>query len=160
MKDKELVRDMYSCLNLIINELNSIGINKLGDVYIVRKLISLLPQQRYESIITILHNMVDLSTMTPTIVIGKIAAFEMSRKMCRGEEPTFWMPYAFECDERKGKKKAPTPSSSSEEEEEEESDDGEDNQPSTSSFEDEETIWRIEKVMEMIHKINLMGVPL
>jgi hypothetical protein len=89
MKDKELVRDMYSCLNLIINELNSIGINKLGDVYIVRKLISLLPQQRYESIITILHNMVDLSTMTPTIVIGKIAAFEMSRKMCRGEEPTF-----------------------------------------------------------------------
>jgi hypothetical protein len=27
----ELVRDMYSRLNLIINELNSIGINKLGD---------------------------------------------------------------------------------------------------------------------------------
>jgi hypothetical protein len=31
MKDNELVRDMYSHLNLIINELNSIGINKLGD---------------------------------------------------------------------------------------------------------------------------------
>jgi hypothetical protein len=30
MKDNELVRDMYSRLNLIINELNSIGINKLG----------------------------------------------------------------------------------------------------------------------------------
>jgi hypothetical protein len=29
-------------------------------------------------------NVEDLSTMTPTIVIGKIAAFEMSRKMCRG----------------------------------------------------------------------------
>jgi hypothetical protein len=27
--------------------------------------------------------MEDLSTMTPTIVIRKIAAFEMSRKMCR-----------------------------------------------------------------------------
>jgi hypothetical protein len=38
--------------------------------------------------------------------------------MCRGEEPTFSRPYAFACDERKGKKKAPTPSSSSEEEEE------------------------------------------
>jgi hypothetical protein len=25
--------------------------------------------------------------MTPTIVIGKIATFEMSRKMCQGEEP-------------------------------------------------------------------------
>jgi hypothetical protein len=107
----------------------------------VRKIISLLPQQRYGSIITILHNMEHLSTMTPTIVIGKIVAFEMSRKMCRREEPTSSRPYAFVCDERKGKKKASTPSSSSEEEEEEEeSDDEEDNQPSTSSSEDEEII--------------------
>jgi hypothetical protein len=59
MKNNELVRDMYSRLNLIINELNSIGINKLGDADIVRKIISLLPQQRYGSIITILHNMED-----------------------------------------------------------------------------------------------------
>jgi ABC-type multidrug transport system ATPase subunit len=128
---------MYSRLNLIINEFNSIGINKLGDANIVRKIISLLPQQRYGSIITILHSMEDLSTMTPTIVIGKIVAFEMSQKMCLGEEPTSSRPYAFACDERKGKKKASTPSSSSEEEEEEESDDEQDNQPSTSSFEDE-----------------------
>jgi hypothetical protein len=78
MKDNDLVRDMYSCLNLIINELNSIDINNLGDADTVRKIISLLPQQRYGSIITILHNMEDLSKMTPTIVIGKIAAFEMS----------------------------------------------------------------------------------
>jgi hypothetical protein len=140
MKDNELVRDMYSRLNLIISELSSIGINKLGDADIVRKIISLLPQQRYGSIITILHNMEDLSTMTPTIVIGKITSFEMSRKMYRGEEPTYSWPYAFACDERKGKKKAPTLSFSSEEEEEEESDDDEDNQPSTSSSEDEETI--------------------
>jgi hypothetical protein len=139
MKDNELVRDMYSRLNLIINELNYIGINKLGDANIVRKIISLLPQQIHGSIITILHNMEDLSTMTPTIVIGKITTFEMSRKICR-EEPTYSRPYAFACDERKGKKKAPTPSSSSEEDEEEESDNGEDNQPSTSSSEDEETI--------------------
>jgi hypothetical protein len=78
VKDNELVRDMYSRLNLITNELNSIGINKLGDADIVRKIISLLPQQRYGSIITIIHNMEHLSTTTPTIVIGKIAAFEMS----------------------------------------------------------------------------------
>jgi hypothetical protein len=66
----------------------------------------------------------------------------------------------FVCDERKGKKKAPTPSSSSEGEEEGESDDDEDNQPSKSSSEDEETIRRVGKVMGMIRKINLMGVPL
>jgi hypothetical protein len=104
--------------------------------------------------------MEDLSNMTPTIVIGKIAAFEMSQKMSRGEEPTSSRPYAFACDERKGKKKAPTSSSSSEEEEEEESDDDEDNQPCTSSSKDEDTIRRVEKVMGMIRKINLMGVPL
>jgi hypothetical protein len=80
--------------------------------------------------------------------------------MCRGEEPTSSRPYAFACDERKGKKKSPTSSSSSEEEEGEESDDDENNQPSTSSSEDEETIRRIAKVMGMIRKINLMGVPL
>jgi hypothetical protein len=83
MKENENVRDMYSHLNLTINELNSISINKLGDADIVRKIISLLPQQKYGSIITILHNMEDLSQMTPTIVIGKVAAFEMSRKIGR-----------------------------------------------------------------------------
>jgi hypothetical protein len=80
MKENELVRDMYSRLNLVINELNSNGINKLGDVDIVTKIIFLLHQQRYGSIIAILHNFKDLSTVTPTLVIGKIVAFEMSCK--------------------------------------------------------------------------------
>jgi hypothetical protein len=119
MKENELVRDMYSRLNLIINELNFSGINKIGDADIMEKIISLLPQQKYGSIITILDNIEDLSQMTPTNVIGKIAAFEMSRKMGEQDEPTSSRPYAFACDEmNKGNKKAPTPSSSSEEEEE------------------------------------------
>jgi hypothetical protein len=79
--------------------------------------------------------------------------------MGQQEEPTSSRPYAFACEERKGKKKAHTPSSSSEEEEEKESDDDEDNQPSTSFFEDEKIIRRVGKVMRMIHKINLMCVP-
>jgi hypothetical protein len=131
MKENELVRDMYSRLNLVINELNSIGINKLGDANIARKIISLPPQQRYGSIITILHNLEDLSQMTPR----KIAAFEMSRKIGQQEEPNSSKPYAFAYDEHKkmkGKKKAPR---SSKEEEEEEYD-----QPSTSSFDDEEIV--------------------
>jgi hypothetical protein len=120
MKENELVRDIYSHLNLMINELNSIGINKLGDADIVRKIISLLLQQRYGSIITILHNLEDLSQMTLTIAIGKIATFEMSWKMGQEAEPTSSNPYAFECDEHirmKCKKKGPSSSSSSEEEE-------------------------------------------
>ena len=64
MNDDELVHDMYSHLNLIINELHLIGLTKLDDVDIARKIISVLPQKKYASIITILHNMEDLSTMT------------------------------------------------------------------------------------------------
>jgi hypothetical protein len=119
MKENELVRDMYSCLNLVINKLNSIGINKLGDTDIMRNIISLLRQHRYGSIITILHNLEDLSQMTPMIVIGKIAVFEMSWKMGQQEEPTSSKPYAFACDEykkMKGKNKA---SRSSEEDDDE-----------------------------------------
>jgi hypothetical protein len=83
VKENELVRDIYSRLNLIINELNSIGINKLGDANIVRQIISLLPQQNCGSIMTILHNLEDLSQMTLNLVIRKIVAFEMSRKMVK-----------------------------------------------------------------------------
>jgi hypothetical protein len=98
MKENELVRDMYSRLNIIVNELNSIGINKLGDADIVRKIISLLLQQKYGSIITILHNLEDFSQMTPMLLIGKIVAFKMSRKMGQ-EEPTSSMSYAFSCED-------------------------------------------------------------
>ena len=38
MNDDELIRDIYSRLNLIINELHSIGLTKLDDVDIVRKI--------------------------------------------------------------------------------------------------------------------------
>jgi hypothetical protein len=128
-------------LNLFINELNSIVINKLGDANIVRKIISLLPQQKYGSIITILHNLEDLSQMTSTLVIRNTMAFEMSRKMGQ-EEATSSTLYAFTCDEHKkmkGKKKVESSSSSSEEEECEDDDDEDDDQASTSSSKDEET---------------------
>ena len=43
MNDDELVHDMYSRLNLSINELHSIGLTKLDDAVILRKIISVLP---------------------------------------------------------------------------------------------------------------------
>jgi hypothetical protein len=56
MKDNELVKDMYSKLNIVVNELNSIGVNKIGDADIVWKNMFILPQHKYGCIITILHN--------------------------------------------------------------------------------------------------------
>ena len=76
---------MYSRLNLIINELHSIGLTKLDDADIMRKIISMLPQKKYTCIITILHNMEYSSNMTPSIVTGKLVAFEMSCKMAQEE---------------------------------------------------------------------------
>ena len=55
-------------------------IEKLGDADILRKILSVLPHSKYASIITILHNMEDLSSMIPTFVIGKLVAFEMSAR--------------------------------------------------------------------------------
>jgi hypothetical protein len=97
----------------------------------------------------------DLSQTTPTLVIVKNVAFETLQKMGK-EEPTSSKLYAFACDERKnmiGKKKALSPSSSSEEEEE-------DDHASTSSSKHEEMVQHVRKVMRMICKNNLMGVPL
>ena len=88
-------------MNLIINELHSIGLTKLDDVDIVRKNISVLPQKKYASIITILHNMENLSSMTPGKVIGKIVAFEMPRKMGQGEASSSSKGKALACSEKK-----------------------------------------------------------
>ena len=87
MNEHELVKDMYSRLNQITNELNSIGLKKLGGADSVRKIIFVLPHSKYASIITILHNMEDLSNMTSGIVIGKLVAYEISHKI--GEEEAF-----------------------------------------------------------------------
>ena len=149
---------MYSRLNLIINELNSIRLTKLGDADIVRKIISVLPQKKYASIVTILHNMENLSTMTPTIVISKIVAFEMSHKVGQDEASSSSKGKALTCSEKKkmkGKQVETSSSSSSSSEEEEEDDDDEDSsdddQSSFSSSDlDEESIKLINKVKKII----------
>ena len=105
MNDDELVRDVYSYLNLIINKLHSIGLTKLDDMDIVRKIIFVLPQKKYASIVTILHNMEDLSTTTPAIVIGKIVAFKMSRKMGQEEASLSSKGKALACGKKKMKSK-------------------------------------------------------
>jgi hypothetical protein len=61
----------------------------------------------------------------------------------------------------KGNEQIESSSSSSEEEDyEDDDDDNEDDQPSTSSSEDVDTIQHAGKVMSIIYKINLIGVPL
>jgi hypothetical protein len=51
--------------------------------------------------------MEDLSRMTPTIVIGKITAFEMSRKMCRERSPLLQDHMLLHVMKEKGKRRLP-----------------------------------------------------
>jgi hypothetical protein len=160
MKENELVIDMYSRLNLIINELNSIEINKLGDADIVRKIISLLPQKKYGIIITILHIVGGLESNDPGHCDWENCGIWDVTENGSRRGANFFKAICFcmwwtQQDERQN-----APSSSEEEEEEEDYDEDEYDQASTSSSEEEETAWRVRKVMQMIHKINLMGVPL
>ena len=87
--------------------------------------------------------------MTPGIVIGKLVAFEMSRKMGQEEASSSSKGKALACNEKKKMKgkqiKASSSSSSSSEDEEEEDDDDEDSsdddQSSSSTSDlDEESI--------------------
>ena len=143
-------------LNLIINGLNSIGLTKLGGTDIVRKIILVQPHSKYTSIITILHNMEDLSTMTSAIAIGKVVAFEMSRKMGHEEPSSSSKGKALACSEHKKMKdkQVELGSSSSSEEEDDEDDDEEssddDQSSSSTSNLDEESIKLINKVEKMI----------
>jgi hypothetical protein len=67
----------------------------------MRKIISVLPHSKYASIITILHNMEDLSTRTSMLVIGNLVPFEMSWKMGQEEATSSSKSIALTCDEHK-----------------------------------------------------------
>jgi hypothetical protein len=57
--------DMYSRLNVLVKEVNGLGITQLSQPIVVRKILSVLPVEKYGYIITMLHQ-VDLSITTPT----------------------------------------------------------------------------------------------
>lgn len=61
----ERANDMYSRLNVLIKEVNGLGITQLSQPIAVRKILSVLPVEKYGYIITVLHQ-VDLSITTPT----------------------------------------------------------------------------------------------
>ena len=103
--------------------------------------------------------------MTPTIVIGKIVAFEMSRKMGQEEASSSSKGKALTCSEKKkmkGKQVETSSSSSSEDEEDDDDDDSsvDDESSSSTSDLDEESIKLINKVKKMIQRLNIKGVPI
>jgi hypothetical protein len=67
---------MYSRLNILVEEVNGLGLTQISQPHVVRKILSVLPIDKYGHIVTVLHQM-DLSVTTPTQILGKINAHEM-----------------------------------------------------------------------------------
>jgi len=80
MLPKESANEMYSRLNVIVEELNGLGLNQMSSADVARKILCVLPIDKYGHIVTVLHQG-DLSTTTPTSILGKINAHEMYMHM-------------------------------------------------------------------------------
>jgi hypothetical protein len=76
MLANENANDMYSWFNILIEEVNGLGLAQISQLDVVRKMLSVLPIEKYGHIFTMLHQM-DLSNTTPTQILGKINAHEM-----------------------------------------------------------------------------------
>ena len=68
--------EMYSCLNILVEEVNGLGLTQMQPSDVVRKILSVLPIDKYGHTVTVFHQG-DLSTATPTQILGKINAHEM-----------------------------------------------------------------------------------
>jgi hypothetical protein len=76
MLANENANAMYSRLNILVEEVNGLGLTQISQPDVVRKILSVLPIDKYGHIVTVLHQM-DLSVATPTQILGKINAHEM-----------------------------------------------------------------------------------
>jgi hypothetical protein len=76
MLTNENANDMYSRLNILVEEVNGLGLTQISQPDVVRKILSVLQIEKYGHIVIVLHQM-DLSITTPTQILGKINAYEM-----------------------------------------------------------------------------------
>ena len=76
MLPNESANEMYSRLNVIVEEVNGLGLTQLQPSDVVRKILCVLAIDKYGHIVTVLHQG-DISNATPTQILEKINAHEM-----------------------------------------------------------------------------------
>jgi hypothetical protein len=76
MLPKESANEMYTRLNVLVEDLSALGLTQMSQSDVARRILSVLPIEKYGHIVTVLHQS-DLSAVTPTQVFGKINAHEM-----------------------------------------------------------------------------------
>jgi hypothetical protein len=67
---------MYTHLNILVEDLNALGLTQMSPSDVARRILSVLPFEKYGHIVTVLHQS-DLSTVTLTQVLEKINAHEI-----------------------------------------------------------------------------------
>jgi hypothetical protein len=67
---------MIRSLLVLVDEVNGLGLTQISQLDVVRKILSVLPIQKYGHIVSVVHQM-DLSTTRPTQIFEKINAHEM-----------------------------------------------------------------------------------
>jgi hypothetical protein len=108
---------MYSRLNILVEEVNGLGLTQMQPSDIVRKILSVLPIEKYGHIVTVLHQG-HLSTATPTQILGKFNAHEIYMHITPqdGSSSTKKKDLAFKASqEKRGKAKVDHDSSSDDE---------------------------------------------
>ena len=109
---------MYSRLNILVNEINSLDVKKIDDLELICKILHTLRRPDYDLVITIFYEK-EIDTLTPNQVINKVIAHELRHEIkprVPSSSPTH---SALEFKQVKKLKKMAIKGSSSEEEEEE-----------------------------------------
>lgn len=76
MFPNELCNDMYSRMNMLVEEINSLELTQLSQGDIIHKILMVLPKPQYNIVISLLHEQ-DINDMTITDAVEKIRAPEM-----------------------------------------------------------------------------------
>ena len=110
---------MFSWLNILVNEINSLSVKKIDDMELIRKIIHSLRRPDYDLVITILYEK-KIDTLTSNQVLNMVIAHELRHDIKPRAPPSSPTHSALACKQIKKLKKMAIKGSSSEEEEEEE----------------------------------------
>ena len=147
--DHENTETMYSRLNVLVNEINSLGVKQIQEPELIRKMLHSLRRPDYDLVTTILYEK-ELTTMTPNEVVNKVTAHELRNDIKPRAPPSSPTHSALTSKEERLLKKMAIKQSSSEEEE------------SQCSSSDEDVmspkLFKQVKIMnKSLKKINMMG---
>ena len=115
--DHENTESMYSWLNILMNEINSLDVKKIDDLEFIRKILHSLQRPDYDLVITILYEK-EIDTLTPNQVLNKVIAHKLSHDIKPRAPPSSPIYSALAFKLVKKLKKMAIKGSSSEEEEE------------------------------------------